>query len=197
MRRSPGSRRSERGASVVEYALGVAFIVIGSMGGLSVLQDKSEAHLRARASDAGAPADEAMRGVVAGSGSSSADGTSGTPPSGTANVQITGMTGNSTNNAGENIKWDAIVTVTIVDADGNPAAGVAIAGTWTNGRGSGGESCVTDAGGLCTLVREAIRDNHETVSFSLVSIGDGVTIVYSPQPADPTGVTITCTSAVC
>lgn len=187
----------ERGATVVEYALAVAVVVVLCLGALQVLEDESEDRLSDRGDVAGAPLDESFRGLGESAGSPGGGGGGGGGTPGPTGIRLGSLVGGFQQGFPDVAKWDAVVTVTFTDNGGVPLAGVTVNGTWSpSGHGSGGLSCVTDAAGTCQLVRVAINDNRKTVTFSLGTVTNG-TLTYVSQEADPSGATITCANPVC
>lgn len=62
-------------------------------------------------------------------------------------VSISGTTARQTSN---NPNWQAIVTVSVEDEDGDPVSGVGVAGVWSPDA-EPGNSCTTDSSGACTV----------------------------------------------
>jgi PKD repeat protein len=78
------------------------------------------------------------------------------------------------------------VTLTVHDQDHNPVAGATISGTWSGGA-SGSGSCLTGAGGACSILSPKIATAQPSITFAV----DGVTHPSLPyEPAanhDPDG----------
>ena len=63
-------------------------------------------------------------------------------------------------------RWDAAVTVWVVDAQGQAVSGVVVDGRWSDGA-NGTSSCTTDASGNCTVTRQGLKNNVSSVVFSV------------------------------
>jgi flagellar basal body rod protein FlgG len=82
-------------------------------------------------------------------------------------------------------KWDAIVTATIVDADGNPVADATVSGVWSNGQTT---SCTTGADGMCTV---SITNNKKVLEMTFVVTDvTHATFFYDPDANVVTEVTL-------
>jgi hypothetical protein len=68
-------------------------------------------------------------------------------------------------------KWIATVTVTVHDEICDPIDGITVGGTWSNGT-SGGGSCTTDNAGQCSIAKNNLRSNVNSVMFSVDSLTD-------------------------
>lgn len=66
-------------------------------------------------------------------------------------------------------KWNALVTVTVVDAHGTPVANATVTGQWSNGT-SGASTCVTDVFGVCTIAKNNLKKNLSSVTFAVTDI---------------------------
>jgi len=70
--------------------------------------------------------------------------------------------------------WRANVTVTVIDAGGQPVGGVSVTGSWSGGT-SGSTSCTTDGSGVCTVQSSNIGRGTASVLWSLGSLsGSGL-----------------------
>jgi hypothetical protein len=77
----------------------------------------------------------------------------------------------SSTSINEGSTWDALVTITIVDSNGNPVAGATVSGSWSGaGSGSGACAAATDSNGQCTVTRTGMRKRNGSVTYTL----DGV-----------------------
>jgi hypothetical protein len=71
-------------------------------------------------------------------------------------------------------KWQADVTIAVLDDLGDPVAGAAVSGAWSNGaNGSGG--CTTNGSGVCTVSKGGLKNNVPSVTFSVTGIGGSLT----------------------
>jgi hypothetical protein len=68
-------------------------------------------------------------------------------------------------------RWNALVTVTVEDADGAPVAGATAVGNWSNGA-TGSDTCasVTDASGQCTVTKQNLKDSVPSVVFTVTNL---------------------------
>ena len=82
--------------------------------------------------------------------------------------------------------WWASVTLTVHDQEHNPVAGASVSGAWSGGA-SGSGSCLTGAGGACSILSPKISTAQPSITFAV----DGVTHPSLPyEPAanhDPDG----------
>ena len=76
-------------------------------------------------------------------------------------------------------RWNARVTVSVIDALGQAVPAAVVSGSWSNGtKGSG--QCTTDSNGLCTITKSNLKSNVSSVIFSVNDIsGPGVTYTGS------------------
>ncbi len=63
-------------------------------------------------------------------------------------------------------KWNALVTIQVLDDLGNPVANAQVSGSWSNGA-SGSDSCVTNASGICSITKTNINGNRNSVTFTV------------------------------
>ena len=85
------------------------------------------------------------------------------PQSGT--VHLASLTGDGTPaNRG---KWSATVTISTHDESHSRLSDVTVTGTWSSG-GSG--SCVTDGDGQCQIVKNNIKTNVNSTTFTIMDI---------------------------
>jgi hypothetical protein len=83
-------------------------------------------------------------------------------------------------------RWDALVTITVLDTSGSPVSEAAIDGVWSDGV-SGGGSCVTDATGACGISKGGIKKNVSRVVFTVDAVSHP-TMTYDPSAnGDPDG----------
>ena len=68
-------------------------------------------------------------------------------------------------------RWDAEISISVADAEGQSVAGVLVDGSWSS-RANGASSCTTNASGQCSLTRTGIKSNTESVLFTV----DGLTL---------------------
>jgi hypothetical protein len=97
---------------------------------------------------------------------------------GSANtVHVSDLDGESS--PGNKNRWSATVTITVVDAYGNPASGATVTGIWSNGvKGSG--SCVTNSNGQGNLTKTNIKSNISYVTFIVTDV-ESLSHTYDPD----------------
>jgi hypothetical protein len=87
--------------------------------------------------------------------------------------------------SGSGKRWDAYVTITVMDGYGNPVQNAEVYGSWSlSGRQNA--VCTTDPNGQCT-VQQMIKNNTDSLTFTVnqVLAGDAV---YNPDAnSDPDG----------
>jgi hypothetical protein len=66
-------------------------------------------------------------------------------------------------------RWNAVVTINVVDSIGAPLAGVLVEGDWSNGS-SGSTSCTSDAAGRCNVSKQNLKGNVPGVDFTLTNL---------------------------
>ncbi len=83
-------------------------------------------------------------------------------------------------------KWNATVTITVHDSGEALVADATVNGSWSNGT-SGSGSCVTNASGQCSVTRNNIRRNANSVTFTVTSVTHA-SLAYAPgDNHDPDG----------
>jgi PKD repeat protein len=90
-------------------------------------------------------------------------------------MYIGGMSGSVT--AANGNKWDAEVTILVLDESGNPVANAQVSGQWSNGA-SGSGSCLTNAFGICMVTMTNINRNKTSVTFTMTEVTHS-TLVYN------------------
>ena len=91
-------------------------------------------------------------------------------------------------------RWEATITVTVVDADGEPVENATLTFDWDDGRRSGTKTCASDSNGQCSVSRKNGKRRssitftvkgvtHETLSYNVA--------VNADPDGDSDGVTIT------
>jgi hypothetical protein len=71
-------------------------------------------------------------------------------------------------------KWRADVTITVRDDLGDPVAGAAVSGAWSNGTNGSG-NCTTNGSGLCVASKGGLKSNVSSVTFSVTGISGSLT----------------------
>lgn len=96
------------------------------------------------------------------------------PPVGS--VHLAGIEGTAL--PASNGRWAAEVGLLVENQDGVPESGVTVDGAWSNGANGGG-TCVTGAAGTCTVTKNNLKKNVNSVDFSVTGLSKaGMT--YNP-----------------
>lgn len=88
--------------------------------------------------------------------------------------------------AGRGGKWQATVTITVLDSSEAAVAGATVGGSWSAGANGSG-SCVTNASGQCDIARSNINRNSASVSFTVTTVSHGTLAYASGDNHDPDG----------
>lgn len=113
-----------------------------------------------------------------------------TPSSGST-MHVGDLDGSSATNRA---RWDATVTILIVNASGSPVANATVSGAWSSGA-SGSASCTTNSNGTCSVQETRISRRTASVDFTVNNVtASGLT--YNPgantdPDGDSNGTTIT------
>jgi hypothetical protein len=83
-------------------------------------------------------------------------------------------------------RWDVSVTITVVDQNGNPVAGVFVDGGWSNGANGSG-NCTTDSSGQCTVTKNRIKSNESSVTYTINSLSASGYTYNAAANSDPDG----------
>lgn len=177
--------RSDAGATLVEYALLVALILVVSIGAISALEDRADERAGSTAGRIGAPGDAAYYGGGT-TGGSTGGSTTGPPPPPPSTVTVSSIT-STPPPTNDGSKWVASATITVVDG-ATPLVGVIVTGSWTiEGPGGGSPTtatCPTGITGACAVQFNSIQDSKEQVRFTVTKLTkDGVdTVPPDPKP---------------
>jgi Flp pilus assembly pilin Flp len=191
--------QDERGATLVEYALLVALIVVVSIGLIQRIESDGGSKLAASDDRISAASDNAF---YPGATGSTVPGSTTTTTSPTAvAVRIASAPTITVANDGGN-RWQATITFRLLDSAGNGVIGATLRGTWTDGGGGSNPqtTCNTSTtAGLCTIQFTDIKDNPSTsVTFTPLEItggsftwvpsapGEGTTVVNCSPPLTAT-----------
>ena len=109
-------------------------------------------------------------------------------PSG-GTVHVSSLTGSVA--PGSRNRWDATITITVADANGQPVRDAAVAGSWSDGA-SGSDSCVTDGSGQCTISKQSLRNSSVTWTVTGIS---HESYSYDPSANSMTTITLTAPQA--
>jgi len=171
------ARRDERGATLVEYALGVALLVVVTIPAVAFVRDESTDVVDRRADSLGAPdLDETGTPVTLPPPTTTLPGGSvPPPPESVVTVTFTG----SSSTVQRNVEWAATIGFQALDDTGNERELVTITGQWA------GASivtpipmtCATNLAGRCAVTLRSLPCPTATsVTFTVSSVsGEGVT----------------------
>lgn len=193
--RATGGRRQRRGrpdghrgATVVEYALGIALVCIASIGALEFLADGASDDLNERADRSGAPDLGEVApdgGTDGGSSGSGSDGTDDAVPP--VEVFFAGFSKASAQGA-NNKPWSASIEVNVADVDGDGIDGARVEGVWTYTSGGVPFSIPaicnqTNPQGICKFQLSDIPHPVHDVTFTMTDISGGVPeVAYNGGP---------------
>lgn len=176
-RRGPDpSPTRERGATLVEYALGVALICLVCLGGIQLVQRGASDELDERAARSGAP--DLGEGVHDGGGAGEGGG-SGSPTSSVPAETVTfGGFHDVTATKAQGPEWRARLEVLAVGPDG-PIEGVRVVGEWTYVHGSTPTTIPavceqTTTQGRCSFQLSTIPNGASSVTFTMITMSGGV-----------------------
>jgi Flp pilus assembly pilin Flp len=183
-------RRGDRGATLVEYAMIMALVVVVSIGAIQMVQESGEERLDS--TDVRVNADDGAYYAGGGSPPTSSGATTTAPP-GPVEVHLdtnpTITVADATGN-----RWQVTITFTLLDSSGDGVIGATMNGSWTDG-GNGSTpvgSCTTSTGaGQCTVQYTKIRDAVQDVSFTLSTITGG-TFTWVPEVPGEGSITVNC-----
>jgi choice-of-anchor B domain-containing protein len=83
-------------------------------------------------------------------------------------------------------KWNATVTITVHNADDAPVLGTTVSGAWSAGANGSG-SCVTNGSGQCDILKENIKRNSSSATFTVTSVTHASLAYASGANHDPDG----------
>jgi len=171
-------RRDDRGATLPEYALLIGLVVVVCIGVISYLTDASDAEVDQRSGEIGTPSeDNALPAGGGGGGGTSTGSTDGGTPTDVV-AHVGGLSG-ATTTSSNGTKWSATVTISVVDASGQPVAGATVTASWSAGN-KGGTSCLTSSTGTCPITSDTFNRGGgnpvTSVEFTVSNVsGDSVT----------------------
>jgi hypothetical protein len=105
-------------------------------------------------------------------------------PNPSAAVHVSDLDGTGTPVNGG--RWNALVTITVVDQNGVPVAGAVVTGSWSNGANGSG-NCTTGATGQCTVSKLRNKNNVNSVTFTVTSVSASGYTYNSAANSDPDG----------
>lgn len=83
-------------------------------------------------------------------------------------------------------RWNATVTVQVVDDAGSPVANATVAGSWS-GAQTGTASCVTAADGRCSVAANDLQKRTTSITFTVNSATHGALSYDASANSDPDG----------
>ena len=187
---------NERGATLVEYALVVALVVVVLIGAITRISDSGDEKLEASGDRIGTPADNSYY-----AGTSSTAST--TPASSTTTTSLPGQQVHPSSIAAtpaptssSNSKWvaNATVKVTLTSSPFTGIAGLLVTGEWTTEGGGPKEvqTCTTTASGTCTVQFTDINDSKPGATYTITSITGPGFFWTAGGPGDVTSGTVGC-----
>lgn len=188
-------RRTDRGATLVEYALLVALLAVASITVIQTATDGGEERLDDSDDRISAQADNSY--YPGASPSSSVPLSTTTTSSSTVAVHLDPNPLVSVQPDGNN-RWRVTVTFTLLDAAGNGVIGATMDGDWVDvGQGSTPQStCTTStSAGQCTVQYTNIKTSSPNVTYNLTAITGG-TFAWIPE-APGEGTLVVACGGVC
>jgi Flp pilus assembly pilin Flp len=202
-------RSRSRGATAVEYALGISFLAVASLGAISSLEDDSSQALVDKGDAIGAPdVNEVFGSSTSTSAATSTSSTTSTtaPPAPPVAVITSSLSSHSGNNCSGN-KWTPTVIVLVTDDQVTPAPvfKATVAATWVQTSPSGTitstASFATKQDGTATFSLHNLEANDSdplyvsSVTFTINSVTPEGGSAFVPNP--PLSVTINEVQAPC
>jgi len=169
--------RGDEGATLVEYALGVALLVVVTIPAVGFLTDESTEVVGRRADSLGAPdLDETGTPATLPPPTTTLPGGS-VPPPPESVVTVTFSSSSST--VQRNVEWAATIGFEALDDTGNERELVTIAGQWAGATITTPipMTCATNLSGRCAVTLRSLACGTATsVTFTVTSVsGEGVT----------------------
>lgn len=83
-------------------------------------------------------------------------------------------------------RWQATVTITILEENGDSVSGATVTGDWSSGY-TGTAVCTTDSSGVCSVTSGEMRSKSKSATFVVTNV-DHATLTYDPTANnDPDG----------
>jgi len=89
-----------------------------------------------------------------------------------ATTMVVGTLEGSGSPAGKGGKWQATVSLTVLDDLGGAVSGALASGTWSNGTNGSG-ACTTDTLGSCDITKGGLKNNTSSVTFTVSGVSGG------------------------
>lgn len=176
--RSPRRRTDDRGAGLVEYALGLSLFALVLVAAVDSLQDSQSDHLSASGDRIGMPDLDASTASPTTSTTAPSGDDGDDPDPGDVSVALDPPPSGVATQDNPN-SWRATVTIT-ASSGGVALEGVVIGGSWDPGGNHEETSCTTGSDGTCDLVRWKLSskqqnpDPEATLTITSIS-GSGYT----------------------
>lgn len=192
VRRRSRCRRGEGGATLVEYAMLVALVVVVSIGAIQMVQDNGEERLDS--TDERVNADDGAYYAGGGSPPTSSGATTTAPP-GPIGIHLDTNPTVTVQPDGNNF-WQVTITFTLLDSSNDGVIGATLNGDWT---GAGNPaipdgSCSTSTSvGQCTVVISKVKEADDEVTFTVSGITGG-SFTWVPATAEEGMIVVPCGS---
>ena len=98
-------------------------------------------------------------------------------PTGPTTMSVSALSGSGVA-GGRGGKWNAVVTVTVLDNTDTAVSGATVNAAWSNGTNGTG-SCSTNGSGQCTISKNNLKSNVSSVTLSVTGIDGSLTYVDS------------------
>ena len=98
-------------------------------------------------------------------------------PSGPTTMSVSDLSGSGVAGT-RGGRWNAVVTVTVLDNASGAVSGATVNASWSNGTNGSG-SCVTNGSGQCTINKNNLKSNVSSVTLSVTGIDGPLTYVPS------------------
>lgn len=172
-------RRTDRGATLVEYALAAALVITGIIVVVGRVEDSGRDRVNADAPRVGTP-NEANALPPPGTNPDVPDGPAipiGTEP---VTVHVSAYSPTRANDASD---WSVTVVLEVSDEVGQLRSGVSCTTSFTPSTGNSTTTDLSDADGRCTLTQGGMKRNGSgsvaSVSFNVVNLS-GAMVTYAP-----------------
>jgi len=83
-------------------------------------------------------------------------------------------------------RWQATVTVTVLDENSDPVPDATVSGDWSGGY-TGIAVCTTNSSGVCSMTSGQIRNKYKDVTFVIANITHATLTYDATANTDPDG----------
>jgi subtilisin family serine protease len=84
------------------------------------------------------------------------------------------------------LRWNAVVRIKVLDANGNVVSGASVSGSWSAGA-TGTSSCTTASDGTCTVSKSNLKQSVTSVTFTVTNVTKSGATYDSSANMDPDG----------